>query len=130
MDIDGSDYELRNVDDSNESNDVSFLNQADQVSNLKSSIAETMSISRNSFSHEKDWKRNTVKINRIKGKACMGFKRADPKTTKRIVHDVRHEEGKMGHLETPESATKQTRGDVILNLDRKGKVFLMNFGSQ
>ncbi|GBN01257.1 hypothetical protein AVEN_9602-1 [Araneus ventricosus] len=96
MDSDGSDYESRNVADSNESNDVSFLNQAVQVSNLKRSIAETMSVSRNSFSNEKDWKRNTAKINRIKGKACMVFRRADPKTTKRIVEDVPREERKMG----------------------------------
>ncbi|GBM92531.1 hypothetical protein AVEN_177960-1 [Araneus ventricosus] len=31
----------------------------------------------------------------MKGKACMGFRRADPKTTKRIVQDVPREKRRM-----------------------------------
>ncbi|GBO18637.1 hypothetical protein AVEN_202172-1 [Araneus ventricosus] len=94
MDSDVFDNEPRNVADSNESNDVSFLNQADQVSNVESSITESVRISRNSFSNENDWKRNTAKINRIEGKTCMGFRRAF--TTKGLVQDVPREERKMG----------------------------------
>ncbi|GBM70679.1 hypothetical protein AVEN_270786-1 [Araneus ventricosus] len=96
MDSDVFDYEPRNVADSNERNDVSFLNKSDQVSNLESTITETKRISRNSFSNEKDWERNTAKINRMQGKAYMVFRRADPKTTKRIGQDVPREERTMG----------------------------------
>ncbi|GBM29558.1 hypothetical protein AVEN_206398-1 [Araneus ventricosus] len=96
MDSDVFDFEPRNVADSNESNHVFFLNQADQVCNLESSITETVCISRNTFSNKKDWKRNVAKINRRKGNACMGFRRADSKTTKAILQDVHREEKKIG----------------------------------
>ncbi|GBN65411.1 hypothetical protein AVEN_240954-1, partial [Araneus ventricosus] len=59
------------------------------------SITETERISKNSFSNEKDWKKKTAKINQMKGKAYMGFRSADPKTTQRIVQDVPREERKM-----------------------------------
>ncbi|GBM01809.1 hypothetical protein AVEN_205471-1 [Araneus ventricosus] len=96
MDSDVFDYEPKNVADSNVSNDVSFLNQADQVSNLESNITETVRISRNSFSNEKDSKSNTANINRMKRKAYMGFRKAYPTTTNRIVQDVPREERKTG----------------------------------
>ncbi|GBO19491.1 hypothetical protein AVEN_164983-1 [Araneus ventricosus] len=96
MDSDVFDYEPRIVADSNDSYYVSFLNEADQVSNLESSITEILRIRRKGFTNEEDWKRSTAKINRIKGKAYMRFRRADPKTTKRIVQDVPCEERKMG----------------------------------
>ncbi|GBN75873.1 hypothetical protein AVEN_103106-1 [Araneus ventricosus] len=96
MDSDVFDYQPRNVADSNESNDVFFLNQADQVSNLQNSMTETVRISGNSFSNEEDRKRITAKINRMKGKAYMGFRKADPKTSQRIVQNVPREERKMG----------------------------------
>ncbi|GBM10235.1 hypothetical protein AVEN_260267-1 [Araneus ventricosus] len=75
---------------------MSFLNQADQVSNLEGSFTETVRRSRNSFLNEKDRKRNTAKINRTEGKAYMGFRRADLKTTKWIVQVVSREKRKIG----------------------------------
>ncbi|GBN92394.1 hypothetical protein AVEN_126741-1 [Araneus ventricosus] len=84
-------------------------------------------MSRNSFLNEKDWKRNTAKISRMKRKAYMGFRRADLKTTKCKMFFMRKE--RWVPLVTPESAWKRERKDVIPYLNRKGKVFLMNFGS-
>ncbi|GBM02719.1 hypothetical protein AVEN_253936-1 [Araneus ventricosus] len=124
------DEEPRNVADLNVSNDVSFLNHADQVSNLKSNFIETVRISRNNFLNEKDWKRKTAKINRMKGKAYMKFRRADPKTTKRIVQDVLREDRKMSPACSFRKCQESKKEYVILYLNRKGKVFLMTFGSQ
>ncbi|GBO40658.1 hypothetical protein AVEN_154350-1 [Araneus ventricosus] len=79
MDSEAFDYQPRNVADSNISNDVSFLNQADQVSNLESSFTEAVRISRDIFSNEKYWKMNTAKINRMKRKACIDSEEQFPR---------------------------------------------------
>ncbi|GBL90185.1 hypothetical protein AVEN_130310-1 [Araneus ventricosus] len=68
---------------------------ADQVSNRESSFTETVRISRIIFSNEKDWKRNTTKINRMKEKGIMVFRKADSKTTSQIRHDAPRKERKM-----------------------------------
>ncbi|GBL92472.1 hypothetical protein AVEN_174743-1 [Araneus ventricosus] len=94
---------------------MSFLNQADQVSNLESSFTETVRISSYSILNEKDWKRNTANINRMKGKACIGFPRLLSGQCKMfLVRKVR-----WAALVTPESAWNKKRRDVILYLNRK-----------
>ncbi|KAF0715859.1 Uncharacterized protein FWK35_00033945, partial [Aphis craccivora] len=96
-DISSNNYDVNDyvVHEKVDSNDNTLTDHS-QTSEEKNYFSETEPKKRKKIAEPKEWDRNKAKILRMKGSAYLGYRRENPKNTKKILHDVMRESRKMG----------------------------------
>lgn len=96
-DISSNNYDVNDsvVHEKVDSNDNTLTNHS-QTPEENNYFSENEPKKRKKIAKPKEWDKNKAKILRMKGSAYLGYRRENPKNTKKILHDVMRESRKMG----------------------------------